>query len=92
MKKVNLYNDANIDILDLEYNFECIQIEFGKDNNDILLEFIRKKKNKSGSVSFHIVRKQNGRQYLVESIGSANDEIGINNRAFKAREQLNKFL
>jgi len=36
--------------------------------------FIRRKRNKSGSTSIHIVRKQDGRQMHVLSIGTANNE------------------
>jgi len=36
--------------------------------------FIRKKRNKSGSTSIHIVRKEAGRQVHVLSIGTANSE------------------
>ena len=36
--------------------------------------FIRRKQNKSGSTSIHIVRKQDGRQMHVLSIGTANNE------------------
>lgn len=39
--------------------------------------FIRKKKNKSGSVSFHIVEKQGRKQILVKSIGSSKDSLEI---------------
>jgi hypothetical protein len=36
--------------------------------------FIRKKRNKSGSTSIHIVRKEAGRQVHVLSIGTATNE------------------
>lgn len=50
--------------------------------------FIRKKQNQSGSVSFHIVRKQKGKQILVRSIGSAKSKNEIEKLVHAARHEL----
>ncbi len=39
--------------------------------------FIRRKKNSSGSVSIYILEKQNGKQILVKSMGSATSELEV---------------
>jgi hypothetical protein len=39
--------------------------------------YIRKKQNASGSTSIYILEKQNGRQVLIKSMGSATTESGI---------------
>ncbi|CAN5393450.1 IS1634 family transposase [soil metagenome] len=50
--------------------------------------FIRKKRNKSGSVSFHIVRKQNGKQILVKSLGTSKNKYDLESLALTARHEL----
>ena len=40
--------------------------------------FIRKKKNKSGSTSIHILEKKGNKNVLVKSIGSSSDPAQIN--------------
>ena len=52
--------------------------------------FIRKKKNKSGTISFHIVRKQNGKQLLIKSVGSAKSESEIEKLAHASRLELGR--
>ena len=36
--------------------------------------FVRKKRNKSGSVSVQIIKKENGKNRVVESIGCSKDK------------------
>lgn len=50
--------------------------------------FIRRKKNKSGSVSVQILQKENGRNKLIKSIGSAVEESEIVLLESKARQEL----
>src|SRR5207302_9621190 len=52
--------------------------------------FIRKKKNKSGSVSVQIISKDNGRYNLRQTIGSASTDEGIEILMHQATHQLNK--
>ncbi len=40
--------------------------------------YIRRKKNKSGSISIYILEKQKGKQKLIKSMGSVNAESDIN--------------
>lgn len=54
--------------------------------------FIRKKKNKSGSFSFHIVRKDGRRQVLVKVIGTACTEAECNKLQVLARQTLSELL
>ena len=50
--------------------------------------FIRKKKNRSGTTSVHIVEKRAGRYMLIKAIGSSNDPDEIERLVLKARDQL----
>lgn len=54
--------------------------------------FIRKKKNKSGSVSVQILQKQGGRNKLVKSVGSAYEDSDIALLLAKARQQVQLLL
>ncbi|MGB3464980.1 MAG: IS1634 family transposase, partial [Cyclobacteriaceae bacterium] len=48
--------------------------------------FIRKKPNKSGSVSIQVIKKENRRNVLVTTIGSASNQVEIEKLLTKARE------
>jgi len=50
--------------------------------------FIRKKRNKSGSVSIQIISKRKGKYKVVESIGSAKDNKEIEENYKKAQKRL----
>lgn len=50
--------------------------------------FIRKKKNKSGSISVQILQKQYGKNKLVQSVGSASEELDIARLVAKAHYQI----
>lgn len=50
--------------------------------------FIRKKKNKSGSISVQILQKQYGKNKLVQSVGSASEEPDIARLVAKAYYQI----
>ena len=50
--------------------------------------FIRKKKNKSGSISIQIISKKSGKYKVVESIGSSKDEKEIEELYKKAQKRL----
>lgn len=52
--------------------------------------FIRKKKNKSGSISFHIVRNEGRKQIHVKSIGSATDLQQVRNLEARAYRELSQ--
>jgi len=54
--------------------------------------FIRKKKNKSGSISFHIVQKRGRKQILIKSIGSATTQPEIEKMSILAQQQLEALL
>lgn len=54
----------------------------------ILGMFVRKKKNKSGSVSVQILQKQYGKNKLVQSVGSAFEESDIARLVAKAHYQI----
>ena len=43
----------------------------------ILGMFIRRKKNKSGTISVYILEKKNGKQNLIKPVGSSFDESEI---------------
>ena len=53
--------------------------------------FIRKKQNKSGSVSVHIISKARGRYSIVESIGVGKTEQEISNLCLKAKALLKQY-
>jgi len=50
--------------------------------------FVRKKKNKSGSVSIQIISKSNGKYKVVETIGCSKNEIEIEQLVKKANERV----
>jgi len=50
--------------------------------------FIRKKRNKSGSYSFHIVRKEGRRQVLVRTVGTAATPERVDALALVAKQIL----
>lgn len=50
--------------------------------------FIRRKKNKSGSISIQILQKENGRNKLLRSIGSATEQKDISVLEARARQEL----
>ena len=54
--------------------------------------FIRKKKNKSGSYSFHIVRKAGRKQVLVKAVGSAVEAADISKLELTALQELAAIL
>ena len=53
--------------------------------------FIRKKQNKSGSTSIHIVSKERGRYKVIESIGTGKTEQEISNLTLKAHALLHQY-
>ena len=53
--------------------------------------FIRKKQNKSGSVSVHIISKARGRYSIVESVGVGKIEQEISNLCLKANALLKQY-
>ena len=54
--------------------------------------FIRKKRNKSGSISIQILQKEHGRNKLIKSVGSATDEADIAFLLTKARQEMQLLL
>jgi len=52
--------------------------------------FIRRKKNKSGTISVYILEKKDGKQNLIKSVGSSSDESEIISLEEKAREEIIK--
>ena len=50
--------------------------------------FIRKKKNRSGTTSVHIVEKHAGMYVLIKAIGSSNNPDDIDRLVLKARDEL----
>ena len=54
--------------------------------------FIRKKQNKSGTISFHIIQKRGRKQILVKSIGSATTQSEIEKMSILAQQQLEALL
>lgn len=53
--------------------------------------FIRKKPNKSGSVSVQLISKERGRYRVVESVGVGITEQEISNLLLKARALLKQY-
>lgn len=54
----------------------------------ILAMFVRKKKNRSGSVSVQILQKEHGKNKLIQSIGSANEQSDIASLVAKAQQRI----
>ncbi len=54
--------------------------------------FVRKKKNKSGSVSVQILQKENGKNKLIKSIGSASEASDIAILVSKAQNEIQLLL
>ena len=52
--------------------------------------FIRRKKNKSGTISVYILEKKDGKQNFIKSVGSSSDESEIISLEEKAREEIIK--
>jgi transposase len=52
--------------------------------------FIRQKKNASGSISVYILEKQNGRQVLIKSMGTAREKSDIARLEGLARKEIEK--
>jgi len=50
--------------------------------------FVRKKRNKSGSVSVQIIKKENGKNRVVESIGCSKDKKQIEKLLETAKERI----
>jgi len=50
--------------------------------------FIRRKKNKTGSTSVHIVQKINGKQVHVKTVGFTNDGAELKKLEVKARDEI----
>jgi len=50
--------------------------------------YIRKKKNKSGSISVQIIEKKSSKYKVVETIGSAKDEIELDRLIQEANTRL----
>jgi transposase len=54
--------------------------------------FIRKRKNKSGSYSVHIVRKEGRRQVLVKSVGAATEGAELRKLELTALQEMAKII
>jgi len=52
--------------------------------------FIRRKKNKSGSISVYILEKKDGKQNLIKSVGSSSDKSEIIALEEKARKEISR--
>lgn len=52
--------------------------------------FVSQKKNKSGSISVHIVSKLNGRSHIVKSFGSSNDAAVVFGLVLKAKREIRR--
>lgn len=52
--------------------------------------FVRKKKNKSGSISVQIVSKSSGKYKVVKSLGSSTDQTVIFGLEIKARQEIRR--
>lgn len=50
--------------------------------------FVRKKKNKSGSVSIQILKKQSGKNILLETIGCSSDKAEIGQLTRQAKQRI----
>ena len=53
--------------------------------------FVRKKANKSGSISVQVISKIKGKSKLIKTIGSSKDEDTINEFICKAKEFINTY-
>ena len=54
--------------------------------------FIRKLKNRSGSISVQIITKESQKYKVVKTIGSSKTEEGIISLLYQAKHELNKML
>ena len=54
--------------------------------------FIRKLKNRSGSISVQIISKESQKYKVVKTLGSSKTEEGINLLLYQAKHELNKML
>jgi hypothetical protein len=52
--------------------------------------FLRKKKNKSGSISVQVISKERGKYKLIKTIGSSNNEQEIQKLVFLARQEIER--
>lgn len=52
--------------------------------------YIRRKQNASGSTSVYILEKQNGKQVLIKSMGSASSESGVTQLESLARKEVER--
>lgn len=54
--------------------------------------FVRKKKNKSGSISVQIIDKSSGKYSVIKTIGSSKDSIEVNRLYNRALEEIPRFF
>ncbi len=54
--------------------------------------FIRKLKNRSGSISVQIISKESQKYKVVKTIGSSKTEEGINSLLYQAKHEQDKML
>lgn len=54
--------------------------------------FVRKKKNKSGSVSIQIINKAGGKYKVVKTVGSSSDDCEIERLRIKAHETIPELI
>ena len=55
-----------------------------------LCMFVRKLKNRSGSISVQIISKERGKYKVVETVGSSNNEQEIQNLTFLAKQKIGR--
>lgn len=53
--------------------------------------FVRKKKNKSGTVSVQVIEKRDGKSVLIKTIGSSTEDDQINKLIIEAKEYIAQF-
>ena len=53
--------------------------------------FVRKKKNKSGTISVQVIEKRHGKSVLIKTIGSATDEVRISKLILEAKQFVQQF-
>lgn len=54
--------------------------------------FLRKKKNKSGSISVQVISKERGKYKVVKTIGSSNNEQEIQKLMFLGKQQIDRLI
>jgi len=71
---------------------KIISLGVSQQKSDIQTMFVRKKRNKSGSISIQIIDKSSGSYKVIESLGSSDDKTTIEKLTRKAYRRIYEIL